>query len=116
MFIFERFKTIVDIIVKLAGWFSGSWYPPGVVFSHLERYKRQDSGVTTTDHLVLLLLQDVEVEADVVPGVGWLGVRVDVRVRGEDTERADPRYLSLVRRPARQRHRHSLRPGRGRGH
>ena len=85
------------------------------MFSHLERYKRQDSGVTTTDHLVLLLLQDVEVEADVVPGVGRLGVRVDVRVRGEDTERADPRYLSLVRRPGRQRHRHSLRPGRGRG-
>ena len=70
------------------------------MFSHLERYKRQDSGVTTTDHLVLLLLQDVEVEADVVPGVGRLGVRVDVRVRGEDTERADPRYLSLIRSPA----------------
>ena len=69
--------------------------------------------VTNTPYLLLLLLlQDVEVEADVVPGVGWLGVRMDVGVRGEDTERADPRYLSLVRRPARQGHRHSLRPGR----
>ena len=81
---------------------AGLRYPPGVALS-LEIYKSQESRVTNTHHLVLLLLQDVEVKADIVPRVGRLSVRMNVRVRGEDTERANPRYLSLVRSSARAR-------------